>query len=974
MAINNLAFICQICFLIVTGATQKNMPPKQQSLILSDIVRSDVEGSTLQVNCTARLPSPSVTLRWIPPDPRREAFIQTARYDNTLVMTIPALSRLDAGHYTCMLFSENGSEETAEFRLLVKSKETTSPCSITQFKCKRSKFCIFMRYRCDGRDDCGDGSDEDCGGDPCMDKFRCNNTRCVSYDVLCDHIDNCGDLSDESAVCLQKSTSTVTSPPVTEDSQFGWMKITVSTVIASTVGVVILISFIVIMVFRIKMKRLRELRIARAFERIYQHDGSREPTSPGHGEEGPSDQHPFLPSTSQPHYGNIIVNVNNGVQYMPGYDYSLFMDSPPPYTEGNTDGTEPKPPPPPYSTLDRRTSHNPEAVGPTCNTHVSQSSVQNYLGIRNADGMASVRRGNSAVNNDTSNPDNETSNTSQERPSAQAEINTGTLPNININSRFLQSLLGSHLQVSGTGTNCSRFMQEDGAERSVNQTSHNPVTCQMSSMPRLGSSAPNIEPVSSHSLPSHHCTRTNVNNSQLIGNLETNVDSSLANPITSVDTASHEESLRLTVVNINDPSNDNQSALNSGNPTTEVSNSSLTSSAARGQDLISPDDDYDDPWDSSLPLLATASAIMPPFSEVNIDGGAFMSEDCFQDGVSPNEDGTFLVRKHKDRWGPKVDLNKDINDTSDSLPVSCANINNSDASTTAVSHTNTNNSDAGSLPVPSANINNSDAVSLPVPCANRNSSDASNALFVEISKRDEERKPKPGHLSVERGQILLHTDHGVLASDFSPSISLNSSLSNTPTKSSNLPQPSRLSGELVVKDGAIMLQMPSASRGQGHSLYNPDRTSSHGSKLSLSSVHSDSSASHLKSSDPPNTAPMSSTNPSSPLLAHTLNNEASVDSGSCHGGDSKSQERLSGELSIKDGCLVLEAPKHTPSSQILSHLQGVYAAEQRPDKGGDEDMLEPVVNTKRPAGTVVSRPPLPKFNSDIVLPFKNQHL
>lgn len=63
----------------------------------------------------------------------------------------------------------------------------------------------------------------------------------------------------------------MTSPPVTEDSQFGWMKITVSTVIASTVGVVILISFIVIMVFRIKMKRLRELRIARAFERIYQH-------------------------------------------------------------------------------------------------------------------------------------------------------------------------------------------------------------------------------------------------------------------------------------------------------------------------------------------------------------------------------------------------------------------------------------------------------------------------------------------------------------------------------------------------------------------------------------------------------------------------------------------------------------------------------------------------------------------------------
>lgn len=62
-----------------------------------------------------------------------------------------------------------------------------------------------------------------------------------------------------------------TTQPATEDNQFGWLKITMSTVIASTVGAVILISFIVIVVFRVKMKRQREQRIARALEGMYRH-------------------------------------------------------------------------------------------------------------------------------------------------------------------------------------------------------------------------------------------------------------------------------------------------------------------------------------------------------------------------------------------------------------------------------------------------------------------------------------------------------------------------------------------------------------------------------------------------------------------------------------------------------------------------------------------------------------------------------
>lgn len=62
-----------------------------------------------------------------------------------------------------------------------------------------------------------------------------------------------------------------TAQPTFEDSQFGWLKMTVSTIIASTVGAVILISFIIIMVFRMKMKRQREQRIAQALESLYRH-------------------------------------------------------------------------------------------------------------------------------------------------------------------------------------------------------------------------------------------------------------------------------------------------------------------------------------------------------------------------------------------------------------------------------------------------------------------------------------------------------------------------------------------------------------------------------------------------------------------------------------------------------------------------------------------------------------------------------
>ena len=125
-------------------------------------------------------------------------------------------------------------------------------------------------------------------------------------------------------------------------------------------------------------------------------------SSSGQGEENHNDQHPFLSNDQHPflsspqqypHYGNIIVNVNNGVQYMPGLEYSVFMDAPPPYSEvgsGENPNASSENNPPPYSTLDCsetdgvRSSSSSDATTADPPQRMTPTVVQSCLGGQQA--------------------------------------------------------------------------------------------------------------------------------------------------------------------------------------------------------------------------------------------------------------------------------------------------------------------------------------------------------------------------------------------------------------------------------------------------------------------------------------------------------------------------------------------------------------------------------------------------------------
>lgn len=117
-------------------------------------------------------------------------------YQSKVLRSFRPVKITDRGAHFCM------SLKYMLFKLVhIKVKEVYldsgkfySECTGNKFQCISSGICINSHYKCDGKHDCKDGSDEDwdtCNGPACFGKIHCRDGRCIPKSWCCDkHTDD----------------------------------------------------------------------------------------------------------------------------------------------------------------------------------------------------------------------------------------------------------------------------------------------------------------------------------------------------------------------------------------------------------------------------------------------------------------------------------------------------------------------------------------------------------------------------------------------------------------------------------------------------------------------------------------------------------------------------------------------------------------------------------------------------------------